>query len=108
MVSVVCNTGKIRNLIIVYVSLFKNKYVQSMNAVFLAGKSVKQVKSIEVKENTAYGPIGSVGAHPQAPVYEEVTNKPQDMFSITHNTAYGQTGIHMALNGPENIYEQLS
>ena len=57
-----------------------------------------------MEENTAYGPIGSAGAHPtttQAPVYEEVASKPQDMFSITHNTAYGQvgqTGTHMTHN----------
>ena len=63
----------------------------------------KSNEEIEMEENTAYGPIGSAGAHPttQAPVYEEVTSKPQDMFSITHNTAYaqvGQTGIHMTHN----------
>ena len=43
-------------------------------------------------------------AHPtttQAPVYEEVASKPQDMFSMTHNTACGQVGqtdIHMTHN----------
>ena len=64
----------------------------------------KRSEEIEMEENTAYGPIGSAGAHPtttQAPVYEEVASKPQDMFSITHNTAYGQvgqTGFHMTHN----------
>ena len=66
-----------------------------------ASSVAKRSEEIEMEENTAYGPIGSAGAHPtttQAPVYEGVASKPQDMFSITHNTAYGQvgqTGIHM-------------
>ena len=64
----------------------------------------KRSEEIEMEENTAYGPIGSAGAHPtttQAPVYEEVASKPQDMFSITHNTVYGQVGqtaFHMTHN----------
>ena len=69
-----------------------------------ASSVAKRNEEIEMEENTAYGPIGSAGAHPtttQAPVYEEVASKPQDMFSMTHNTAcgqVGQTGIHMTHN----------
>ena len=69
-----------------------------------ASSVAKRNEEIVLRENTAYGPIGSAGAHPtttQAPVYEEVASKPQDMFSMTHNTAYGQvgqTGIHMTHN----------
>ena len=96
-----------------YLALLVNSTITILFVVCTAPKQQEYVDTssvakrngeIEMEENTAYGPIGSAGAHPtktQAPVYEEVASKPQDMFSITHNTAYGQvgqTGIHMTHN----------
>ena len=96
-----------------YLALLVNSTITILFVVCTAPKQQEHVDTssvakrngeIEMEENTAYGPIGSAGAHPtttQAPVYEEVASKPQDMFSITHNTAYGQvgqTGIHMTHN----------
>ena len=50
-----------------------------------ASSVAKRSEEIEMEENTAYGPIGSAGAHPtttQAPVYEEVASKQEWVIQI--------------------------
>ena len=60
-------------------------------------KKRRKANQIEMEENTAYGPIGSAGAHPtttakteaQDPVYEQLDFS----FRMTHNTSYGELGL---------------
>ena len=68
--------------------------------ILVVTKKRRKANQIEMEENTAYGPIGSTGAHPTAtakakaqdPVYEQLDFSSKK-FRMTHNTLYGELGL---------------